>query len=55
MRLTFACRSDAASPDKNPGIAGIHERFARLGVIANILRDAEQRKRFVGRAEWLIC
>jgi len=36
----------AASPDKNPGVAGIHERFARLGVIAAILRNTESRKRY---------
>ena len=35
----------AVSPDKNPGVAGIHERFARLGVIAAILRGSESRKR----------
>ena len=35
----------AASPDKNPGVVGIHERFARLGVIAAILRNPESRKR----------
>jgi DnaJ homolog subfamily C member 1 len=34
------------SPDKNPGVKGIHERFARLGVISNILRDGEKRKRY---------
>lgn len=33
-------------PDKNPGVAGIHERFARLGVIAAILRSPESRKRY---------
>jgi len=36
----------AVSPDKNQGVAGIHERFARLGVIAAILRNAESRKRY---------
>lgn len=35
----------AVSPDKNPGVVGIHERFARLGVIAAILRGTESRKR----------
>jgi len=34
------------SPDKNPGVKGIHERFARLGVITAILRDPEGRKRY---------
>jgi len=33
-------------PDKNPGVVGIHERFARLGVIAAILRNADSRKRY---------
>lgn len=33
------------SPDKNPDVKGIHERFARLGVIAAILRDPVGRKR----------
>jgi hypothetical protein len=33
-------------PDKNPGVKGIHERFARLGVIAAILRDPVGRKRY---------
>lgn len=33
------------SPDKNPGVKGIHERFARLGVIATILKNTEGRKR----------
>jgi len=33
-------------PDKNPGVVGIHERFARLGVIAAILRNPESRKRY---------
>ncbi|EJU06169.1 DnaJ-domain-containing protein, partial [Dacryopinax primogenitus] len=33
-------------PDKNPGVKGIHDRFARLGVIAKILRDGEGRERY---------
>ncbi|KXN89664.1 hypothetical protein AN958_05531 [Leucoagaricus sp. SymC.cos] len=33
-------------PDKNPGVKGAHERFARLGVIANILRNKASRKRY---------
>ena len=33
-------------PDKNPGVKGVHERFARLGVVAAILRNAEGRKRY---------
>lgn len=35
------------SPDKNPDIKGIHERFARLGVVSTILRNKESRKRWV--------
>ncbi|KAJ8587437.1 DnaJ-domain-containing protein [Rhizopogon salebrosus TDB-379] len=33
-------------PDKNPGVKGIHERFARLGVVASILKSPEGRKRY---------
>uniref|UniRef100_A0A0W0FK88 J domain-containing protein n=1 Tax=Moniliophthora roreri TaxID=221103 RepID=A0A0W0FK88_MONRR len=33
-------------PDKNPGKKKVHERFARLGVIATILRNPESRKRY---------
>lgn len=33
-------------PDKNPGVKGAHERFARLGVISNILRNRASRKRY---------
>ncbi|PFH52799.1 hypothetical protein AMATHDRAFT_139079, partial [Amanita thiersii Skay4041] len=33
-------------PDKNPNVKGAHERFARLGVVASILRNAESRKRY---------
>ncbi|CAA7259842.1 unnamed protein product [Cyclocybe aegerita] len=33
-------------PDKNPDIPGIHERFARLGVISTILRKKESRERY---------
>jgi DnaJ family protein C protein 1 len=35
------------SPDKNPGVKGIQERFARLGVVASILRSEEGRERSV--------
>jgi DnaJ-class molecular chaperone len=35
------------SPDKNPGVKGVHERFARLSVIAEILKGEESRKRSV--------
>ncbi|KAI0318707.1 DnaJ-domain-containing protein [Amylostereum chailletii] len=33
-------------PDKNPGVKGIQERFARLGVIVAILRNKEGRERY---------
>ncbi|WWC64105.1 uncharacterized protein I303_106712 [Kwoniella dejecticola CBS 10117] len=33
-------------PDKNPGVKNIQERFARLGVIAQILRSPEGRERY---------
>ncbi|WOO83513.1 putative J domain-containing protein [Vanrija pseudolonga] len=33
-------------PDKNPGVKDIEARFARLGVIAQILRDGERRERY---------
>ena len=35
------------SPDKNPGVKGTHDRFARLTVIADILKGEESRKRSV--------
>ena len=38
-------RSWRDSPDKNKGVKGAHERFARLGVVAAILRNGEKRKR----------
>jgi hypothetical protein len=42
-----ALKSSNCSPDKNPGVKGIQERFARLGVVASILRSQEGRERFV--------
>ncbi|KAH9006809.1 DnaJ-domain-containing protein [Lactarius hatsudake] len=33
-------------PDKNPGVKGAQERFARLGVVASILRNQEGRERY---------
>ncbi|KAI0750703.1 DnaJ-domain-containing protein [Daedaleopsis nitida] len=33
-------------PDKNKGVKNAHERFARLGVIAAILRDSAKRERY---------
>ncbi len=49
--LCFACsyivRLTNCSPDKNPGVKGVQERFARLGVVATILRSEEGRERSV--------
>ncbi|BGP29459.1 hypothetical protein JCM10296v2_001198 [Rhodotorula toruloides] len=39
-------RSLELHPDKNPNNKKVADRFARLGVIAEILRDAEKRKRY---------
>jgi len=33
-------------PDKNPGVKNAHDRFARLGVIGQILRNKEARERY---------
>jgi len=33
-------------PDKNPGVKGAQERFARLGVVGSILRNQEGRERY---------
>ena len=41
--------SSNCSPDKNPGVKGVQERFARLGVVASILRSEEGRERSVSR------
>ncbi len=43
------------SPDKNPGVKGVQERFARLGVIASILRSEDGRERSVScEITWLL-
>lgn len=34
------------SPDKNRGVKDAEERYARLGVIAKILRTKEDRERY---------
>ncbi|EAU84840.1 hypothetical protein CC1G_00359 [Coprinopsis cinerea okayama7 len=39
-------KSIVLHPDKNPGVKGVHERFARLGKISTILRDKEKRERY---------
>jgi hypothetical protein len=43
------------SPDKNPNVKGVHERFARLGVISTILRNKEGRERYVIGSSQLCC
>jgi hypothetical protein len=50
-----SCSLTFLSPDKNPGVKGIHERFARLGVIASILRDPVGRERLVVQATFACC
>jgi DnaJ-class molecular chaperone len=39
-------RSLELHPDKNPGVANIQDRFARLGVVTAILRDPARRERY---------
>jgi len=39
-------KSISMHPDKNPGVKDISERYARLGVIAKILRNDEDRERY---------
>jgi len=39
-------KSITLHPDKNPGVKNIQKRFARLGVVAQILRNQEGRKRY---------
>ncbi|KAI9467024.1 DnaJ-domain-containing protein [Lactarius psammicola] len=39
-------KSMVLHPDKNPGVKGAQERFARLGVVAAILRSQEGRERY---------
>ena len=46
IRMSLFSYEFSSSPDKNPGVKGIHERFARLGVIATILRNKDSRKRY---------
>lgn len=45
LRLIQALTPLCSSPDKNPGVKNIEERFARMGVIAKILRNKEDRER----------
>ncbi|WVO15315.1 hypothetical protein L204_102971 [Cryptococcus depauperatus] len=48
QQITKAYRKKSLElhPDKNPGIKNIHERFARLGIIGQILRNPERRERY---------
>src|ERR1700728_4461005 len=34
------------SPDKNPNVKNVHERFSRLSVVAAILKNEESRERY---------
>ncbi|KAI9574733.1 DnaJ-domain-containing protein [Boletus coccyginus] len=46
INKAYRKKSMQLHPDKNPGVKGIQERFARLGVIVNTLRSPEGRKRY---------
>lgn len=46
INKAYRKRSLELHPDKNPDDKKIQDRFARLGLITNILRDAEKRKRY---------
>lgn len=46
INKAYRKKSMQLHPDKNPGVKGIHEKFARLGIIATILKDTEGRKRY---------
>ncbi|WVR09110.1 hypothetical protein IAU60_006172 [Kwoniella sp. DSM 27419] len=46
INKAYRKKSMTLHPDKNPGVKNIQERFARLGVIAQILRSPEKRERY---------
>ncbi|GAA5824214.1 hypothetical protein JCM10212_002911 [Sporobolomyces blumeae] len=46
INKAYRKRSLELHPDKNPNDKKIEDRFARLGLITNILRDAEKRQRY---------
>ncbi|KAF9226548.1 DnaJ-domain-containing protein [Gyrodon lividus] len=46
INKAYRKKSMRLHPDKNPGVKGIQERFARLSIITNILRSPEGRKRY---------
>ncbi|GFZ47441.1 hypothetical protein JCM24511_05185 [Saitozyma sp. JCM 24511] len=46
LTKAYRKRSLELHPDKNPGVKDIQERFARMGVIAQILRSPESRERY---------
>ncbi|EJT52418.1 endoplasmic reticulum protein [Trichosporon asahii var. asahii CBS 2479] len=46
LTKAYRKRSLELHPDKNPGVPGIQQKFARLGVITGILRDGERRDRY---------
>ncbi|KIO32767.1 hypothetical protein M407DRAFT_95742 [Tulasnella calospora MUT 4182] len=46
INKAYRKKSMQLHPDKNPGVKGINERYARLGVVAAILRDSERRERY---------
>ncbi|EIW82118.1 DnaJ-domain-containing protein [Coniophora puteana RWD-64-598 SS2] len=46
IQKAYRKKSLQLHPDKNPGVPKIQEKFARLGVIANILRTPDGRERY---------
>lgn len=46
LTKAYRKRSLELHPDKNHGVPGIQQKFARLGVITGILRDGPRRDRY---------